>query len=278
VGYHDGLGRAARMHVIGEPVTREQANEIMLRTNRWHMLSCNDQEWCDTVDAILGIDDRFDALVEAGECEDTWDDWCKRHFGLIEAFGEDIGALKIGYLNNESIMDCSDEPSGWMSWDGTIRADWTIPVKYPEVEEIEAEWVTIAEAFPFLELRAQALSGGFGCYGAAPQNTVIAEWRIRHGQVSRMYIHPAYPPKPLLPIRWRERWEESRLARWWQYKVRWSRPVKRLTAPYWALYRARRRNAWPQPHRTWGSRNAFEERYVSAPRLIEAVDQVVDSR
>jgi len=161
-----------------------------------------------------------------------------------------------------------------MSWDGTIRADWTIPVKYPEVAEIEAEWVTIAEAFPFLKLRAMALSGGFGCNGAAPKNIVIAEWDIQHGHVTRMYIHPAYPPKPLLPIRWREHWEETRLAQWWQYKVRRSRPVKWLTAPYWALYRARQRNAWPQPHRTWGSRDAFEERYVSAPRLIEAVDQV----
>jgi hypothetical protein len=278
MGYHDGLGRWARMLAVGDPLTREQTNEVMMRTNGWHFTSCNDEEWELMVAFILGWFDRFDALVEAGECEDDWGEWLKRSSQISEEYGESIGALGLGHLDNEAIMSHSDEPNGWLCWDGTIRRDWHVGVKYPEVDDIEAEWKQIATAFPFLEMTVQALSGGFGCYGAAPKDTVIAEWRITHGTVSRMYIHLGFPPKPLFPKRKEDRWF-PRLRHW----LWWSKALSPVKDVYYACYRARAsvRHGWNWaffPRSFNHGMSTFDERHVSAVRLIEAADQVSTTR
>jgi hypothetical protein len=274
MGYEDGLGRRARMLAVGDPLTREQTNEVMMRTNNWRFTSCNDDEWEGITASILGWYDRFDELVKAGECEDDWYEWRKRSSQISEEYGSTVGALDLGHLDNDAIMSHSDEPGGWLRWDGTIRPDWYVGVKYPEVDEIEAEWKQIAAAFPFLEMRVQALSGGFGCTGAAPENTVIAEWIITHGTVTRMYIHLGFPPKPMFPKRKEDRWM-PRLRHWlWGSKA--FGPVQRV---YYACRRARAcvRHEWNWaffPRMFQYGMSTFDERHVSAARLIEAADQM----
>lgn len=274
MGYEDGLGRWARMLAVGEPLTREQTNEVMMRTNNWGFTRCNDEEWEGIVASILGWFDRFDELVESGECEDDWYEWRQRSSQISEEYGATFAALDLGHLDNDAIMSHSDEPGGWLRWDGTIRPDWHVGVKYPEVDEIEAEWKQIAAAFPFLEMRVQALSGGFGCTGAAPKDTVIAEWVITHGTVTRMYHHPGFPPKPMFPKRKEDRWI-PRLRHW----LWWSKAFNPVQRVYYACRRARAcvRRGWNSPffpRLFQHGISTFNERHVSAARLIEAADQM----
>jgi hypothetical protein len=266
MGYEDGLGRWARMLTVGEPLTREQTNEVMMRTNDWRFTACNDEEWRHIVACILGWYDRHEEVCDDDKCVQWWA-WVNERHTIADAYGESIGSLGLSHLDNDAIMSHSDEPGGWLRWDGTIRPDWHIGVKYPEVDDIEAEWRQIATAFPFLEMTAQALSGGFGCAGAAPKHTVIAEWRITHGTVTRMYLHQGFPPKPMFGKPKEERWL-PRLRHW----LWWSKPFGPVQSVYYACRRARSRM-----RRAWGSGffpRLFDERHVSAARLIEAADQM----
>lgn len=228
------MGKYPLVVAVGDTLTREQTNEVMLRTNRWHTLSCNDQVWNDTVACILGLADKLDTdpyeqrpqfLRELYDGRDNWD-WFYA-WELINAFGEGINSLELFALDNESIMtSCADGPCGWLDWSGRIRARYSAGSKWTTPEEADADWHDIAEAFPFLRLRAQLLSGGY-C-ATLPRGTVGAEWIIENGTVTRVPV----PGKALVgPQRW------------------WQKPL----------------NQW------------WEERCVSAARLIEAVDQVKET-
>lgn len=268
------LGKYPIVVAVGDTLTREQTNEVMLRTNRWHILSCNDRVWNDTVACILGIADQLDNdphehesqyRRELGDGREHWD-WSYA-WELISAFGDGIKALKLFALDNESIMtSCVDGPCGWLDWSGRIRARYREGSKWTTPEEVEADWRDLAEAFPFLRLRAQLLSGGY--LAALPGGTVGVEWIIENGTVTRVET----PGKPLVGP---ERWWQKPLSRWyefdwWDWKI--LAPFRSLY--YWLRRRARRR--WPHTS-YWIRERWWEERCVSAARLIEAVDQVKET-
>lgn len=279
MGYQDGLGKFPRMLAMGEPLTREQTNEVMMRTNDWRHVSCNDEEWEGQVASILGWFDRFDQLAEAGECEDSWQGWVHEKYRITREYGERIGSLELSYVDNTTVMHVNvDGPERWLEWDGTINADWTIGVKYPEIEEITDEWVRVAQAFPFLRMHVQALSCGWGAEGAAPKDTIVAEWFIRDGQVRVVRLPwelPRRAYRPSRPLRRRRR-EDGVVSRLWS-KLKYSTFVAPVRNVYWKVWR------WQHdahlnfeffPRRfNWGM-SSFEERAVSAARLIEAADQV----
>lgn len=286
MGYTDGLGKFPRMLAVGEPLTREQTNEVMMRTNDWYYVSCNDEEWEGIVGSILGWFDRFEELVEAGECADSWTGWwdAKRRIG--REYGRMIGSLNLGYVDNEAIMSHGSlDPgmtNGWLNWDGTIRGDWSLGVKYPEVEEITEEWVRVAQAFPFLRMHVQALSCGWGAEGAAPKDTIVAEWFIRDGRVHFARLPWQLPRKAYkrpAPLR-RPRRRDGKLADLW-WKCKYAKIVKPLREAYYKVYRWRHDAHlnfafFPRPF-DWGMAS-FEERHVSAARLIDADDQMRGKR
>lgn len=257
------LGKYPIVVAVGDPLTREQTNEVMLRTNRWHILSCNDNPWNDMVACILGLDDQLNAnLREYANGSLDWD-WCYA-WDLIEAFGGSIGALKLFALDNESIMtSCADGPCGWLDWSGQIRARYSEGSKWTTPEEVEADWRDIAETFPFLRLRAQLLSGGY-C-AALPEGTVGAEWIIANGTVTRV----EHSGKPLIRS---ERWWQKPPSRWYEFDWwDWKIATPFTEAYYWLRRHAPRR--WPVVD-PWQARMKWHERCVSAARLIEAVDQI----
>lgn len=281
MGYQDGLGKYPRMLAVGDPLTREQTNEVMMRTNDWSHVFCNDEEWEVQVASILGWFDRFDELVEAGECEDSYAGWCREKYRVTPEYGERIGSLGLAYVDNTAIMHANvDGPQRWLEWDGTINADWTIGVKYPEIEEITDEWVRVAKAFPFLRMHVQALSCGWGAEGAAPADTVVVEWFIRDGQVHLVRLPWELPRRVYKPTRPLRRkllpvGVPDMSGPW--FKVKHSKPMKPLRSVYWKWWRWRHDahlnfEFFPRPF-DWGMAS-FEERAVSAARLIEAAEQI----
>lgn len=129
--------------VKGDKVTPEQADKVIIRTTSFHYLYSNDRKWNAEVKKVLGI--RQKESLESTPY-DTW-----------EAFERRVGTLDLQYLLNDRIATCNAlGPYGWCAWDGTIGA-WGMSLgsKWPEVEEVDQEWRTIAHAFPFLRLTAQ---------------------------------------------------------------------------------------------------------------------------
>lgn len=136
-----GLPKWPHMTVEGSWVTKEQAAEIILRTDSAYF-SCNDREWTAMLCRAAGIE-----MEEPG-----WPDYTS-----VEAYRERIRALSLEYLTNAQILSAYiGGPHGWCQWDGRIRARPTTGIgKWPDMTEVMAEWEIIAAAFPYLTLTSQ---------------------------------------------------------------------------------------------------------------------------
>lgn len=127
--------------VIGDKISEEEAAEVLIRTNIFDY-GCNNKAWMRIVAKLLNVkmnDNYFDY-------HDT------------ERINKEYGILELGYLDNARIMSAwIGGTKGWCNWDGTIRCGNFNIGKWPSTEEVAQEWSRIAEAFPFLNLRAQLL-------------------------------------------------------------------------------------------------------------------------
>lgn len=163
--------------VEGDRVTGEQANEILIRTNSW-MYGCNDKAWERTVGEIVGLPAEPDYYRLAP------DDFAERmrlvneRQAIEREFNEALGILDLEYLYNQRIMSAwIGGPKGWCDWDGQIACNTYNIGKYPDSSEVEAEWAAIAEAFPYLRLRAQLFPD------EGEVITPAVEYRVAEGRV-----------------------------------------------------------------------------------------------
>lgn len=156
------LTKWPRLLVVGEPVTREQANEILIRTDTW-WISTNDQAWKHAVCGAAGI-----ALGEYGfPTRKSMAEFERRHH-----------LVSLCFVNNDRIASSwIGGPHGWCDWDGTIGCATFNIGKWPSAQEVTEDWEAIAAAFPYLDLRAQLVPDE----GASP--TAAVEWRVAGGAV-----------------------------------------------------------------------------------------------
>lgn len=152
------LGKWPRLLVAGDPVTEEQANEIILRTTDW-WLNTNDVAWDRTVRALVGLVDPAGPMTLRGRPV-----WLGVH------------SLNLHYLANHRIASTwVGGPHGWCDWDGTIGCATYNLGKWPDRAAVTEEWRMVAAAFPFLRLRAQLVPDEGEAGRAA------AEWRVTDG-------------------------------------------------------------------------------------------------
>lgn len=153
--------------VEGASVTREQAAEILVRTNNW-FLGTNDRAWEAEIMRALGVP----VTRENGYTQVSW--------GKVAVVRERIGVLPLEYLYNRRVASAwVGGPHGWCDWEGRIGCSSYNLGKWPTVKAVRAEWVLIAEAFPFLNLRAQLWSGETSEEGVVP----LVEFVVRGGKV-----------------------------------------------------------------------------------------------
>lgn len=129
--------------VVGDPVTKEQAQEICVRTDSWD-LGTNDFEF------LRSIGNAFSLRME--EWNLNWED--------LNAWRERLGVLDLAYLHNSRILSCwIGGPHGWCDWNGVIGTYNYNIGKWPTVDDVHQDWKLIAEAFPFLRLTSQLYDG-----------------------------------------------------------------------------------------------------------------------
>lgn len=142
-----GLPKWPALVVVGSPVTREQAAEIIVRTDSWSV-GTNDRAWERAVYAAAGI-----GYVEK-------DGYGHAVYEDVDRFREECGVLSLEYLTNTRIASAYiGGPHGWCNWNGNIGCSSYNIGKWPDVETVYREWTAIAEAFPFLRLSSQLFSG-----------------------------------------------------------------------------------------------------------------------
>jgi hypothetical protein len=170
-----------RLVVAGQPVTEDQADHIVVRTNSWmRRLFSNDKPWQSAVEALVvdfgyPPESHSHATQGVNQIGDRWrrlGTWCDR-----------LGILNLHYLHNDRVMSTWVGGShGWCDWDGTIGCTSYNIGKWPSDDEVTEDWQKIAAAFPFLDLTAQVIDDE----GAGP---LAAQWRIGGGTI-------VYDPEP----------------------------------------------------------------------------------
>lgn len=160
-----GLPKWPALVVIGKSISKEEAAEVLVRTNDWGN-SCNDRSFQAEVWRVAGI---FG--------EDEWHpDWEK-----LQAFQERLKILDLEYLHNSRIFSSwIGGPHGWCDWNGRIRTNNYNIGKWPSAETVLKEWEIIAKTFPFLSLKSQLFSGETGEEHSVP----VIEFSVEKGEVS----------------------------------------------------------------------------------------------
>lgn len=175
-----------RLVVVGEPVTEEQADEILIRTDNW-WLTINDREWQAVVERlahdVAGMPIEPSQSLRGDERAAAFSEY---HRSLRE-WRERIGVLDLGYLGNARIASSwIGGAHGWCDWDGRIGCSSHNIGKWPSDGEVTSDWKAISEAFPYLDLTAQ-------CIEDEGEGGLAAQWRVKDGAVE----YDGEPTEPL---------------------------------------------------------------------------------
>lgn len=143
-GFDLKLPKWPQMVVTGEQVTIEQAKEIIFRTDDFLSSSCK-YAGGNCTEFNTGYREK------AGLGTDDWD--------LSEYVREKIKYVETQYVSNTwGSSSYVYGPHGWCSPTGVIFFEDNIG-KWPTVQEVYDDWVSIATAFPFLNLSVTLISG-----------------------------------------------------------------------------------------------------------------------
>lgn len=166
------------MHLVyGQPVSPEQAIEVIRRTDRFFQNGWggNNRQWNRAVKNLLGIPDT-DRNYE--EPERTHE----QRMSVYEQFQEwteKWGVIHTEYIANWWISSAYiGGPHGWMHPSGLIWFNHNVG-KWPSASNIYDEWKTLAEAFPFIKLDASLWSGEY----VEDEITCVVGYKIRDGKV-----------------------------------------------------------------------------------------------
>lgn len=166
------------MIVVGEKVTKDQAKEILIRTDR-HRLDFS----------YAGNDHNYRKQLEACLPKSPEQDF-------KESLCKSYGVLELEYLSNDRIVSSwIGGPHGWCDWNGNIFCNNYNVGKWPNDEELLNEWSIIAEAFPFLNLNAWYMSGE-----TSEENTIpVLQIKVQEGKA--IIVEDIENPKvPVVPV------------------------------------------------------------------------------
>jgi hypothetical protein len=171
-----GLPKWPAFIVNGKDVTLEQAMEIMIRTTRMRF-SSNDRAFERQLYSFLNV--RSDSMGYP-EWEDI--DKVESELGAVMVDNSSDGQYltNLEYCDNNMVLSAwVGGPHGWISWDGKVGCNNYNIGKHPSAKEVKAEWVAIAKAFPFLDLKCQLFSGETCEDGIVP----VIQYNISKGKV-----------------------------------------------------------------------------------------------
>lgn len=158
--------------VVGEKVTEAQAAEILIKTD-FHLPdfrhASNDRAFDEDLCGVFGV-----------PYDTNYKDY-RNQFEKLETLKKELGMISnLEYIANERIVSSwIDGPHGWCDWSGNIFCNTFNIGKWPDVKQVAEEWSRIAEAFPFLNLKSQLMSGESGEDNAIP----VVEFVINDGTV-----------------------------------------------------------------------------------------------
>lgn len=142
-----GLPKWPAMFVRGTSISKEQAKEVIRRT---------DSFFADLWNLTYQNSEVKKLAMQFGFVEPPNNDYATM-IASREAYGnwlEKWEYIQLDYIRNDWINSFYiNGPHGWCRPNGNIDSVYNVG-KWPSIESILSEWAAIAEAFPFLDLRA----------------------------------------------------------------------------------------------------------------------------
>jgi hypothetical protein len=177
--FNIGLPKWPALLVSGDNVTTDQAKEILIRTSGSLQFCSNDKAFEELIHKeVFGVKASFMDLDTKLKEELKLE--MREVYDYTDSKNVEYRLLNLSYLRNSRVLSSwIGGPHGWCNWDGTIGSNNYNIGKYPGTEEVYDEWVTIAEAFPFLNLKSQLLSGETCEFNNRP----LIEYTISKGKV-----------------------------------------------------------------------------------------------
>lgn len=189
--FNKGLPKWPAIVVKGKPVTEDQAKEIIIRTDSFYF-GCNDREWESQINSMVygvgaGNSNDLEAYLKKKHNVNDWSDYWQVKDSYVKKYGrlEDLQYLQNSRISSSWIGG----PHGWCSWNGRIGCSNYNIGKWPSTEGVYNEWVIIAEAFPFLDLKCQLMDSEAG---ENEDPKPVVEYEIKNGKVK------IYEPKEIL--------------------------------------------------------------------------------
>lgn len=180
--YNIELPKWPAMFVCGKSVTEKQAAEVLIRTD-FNLPdfngSCNDQEYIKELNWIFKVPEspRLNDRSDAGK--EKWRVSLDKHYVSLSKLREKYKTLDLEYISNHQIASCyAGGTHGWIDWDGDIASNSTNIGKWPSVKEVHEEWIQVAKAFPFLNLRCVLFGGEYCEDNIEP----LVEFNIKDGE------------------------------------------------------------------------------------------------
>ncbi len=154
------LPKWPQMRVAGEPVTVDQAKEIIRRTDNYFLWSGgNDHDWVNAVNRALLMPPLWWASEKRDQDEKARIELLRVEWEYRERWRQRWDYLHTEYVNNEWLSSCYiGGPHGWIHPNGLIGYVDNVG-KWPSCGDIFEEWKLIAATWPFLKLGVTLMSG-----------------------------------------------------------------------------------------------------------------------
>lgn len=176
------LPRWPQLIITGKSVTIEQAKEIIFRTDPFVTCSdgCmggNDRKFNEAYIKAAGFDKLENTLIDKDGNERKIFDYPK-----YEAFLDKVEFIDLQYVYNRFASSAFIYgPAGFCHPDGRIHFTHNVG-KSPNVEDVFDDFVKLAKAFPFLDMKA-ALYSDEECVGFDEGKKFIVGFIIKNGSV-----------------------------------------------------------------------------------------------
>ena len=183
-----GLPKWPQMIVRGQPVTLDQAKEIIRRTDRAFTshLSGNDHKTVRNIAQRLGLP----ASMYSAYDGQPVDEKAERDWQAAEEFRALWGTISTEYVTNNWVSSSFIYgPHGWCHPDGTISYDHNVG-KWPDLDDIIKDWDTLATAFPFLDVTITLMNGE----SCEDSTRPVVTLKVKDGNVTVCPPEPAPDP------------------------------------------------------------------------------------
>lgn len=162
--FNVGLDKWPQMLLFGKPVTQEQASEIIRRTDGFlrEGYGGNNHAYNEHVLNMLGLDIvnwRNEEKIKE-EYKLQGNEFSQLRYGLFTEWQEkEFKTVYTDYVYNRWIATAYiGGPTGWCNPNGELRFSENIG-KWPSVEDVYRDFLTLAKAFPFIEMSTLLMSG-----------------------------------------------------------------------------------------------------------------------